>query len=68
MDPIKGLPGSCGNKNGMFGKSNFSIWEEKYGTEKALEMWEQRNAKTKEKLKGRIPWNKGIKKSISVLE
>lgn len=54
--------GKCGKNNSMYGKSVYSIWLEKYGKEKADKMWEEKNKKMRESLKGRTYSEESIKK------
>lgn len=48
-----------GTGNAMYGKSVYDIWVEKYGKEVADEKWSNKY----KNIKGRIPWNKGIKQN-----
>jgi hypothetical protein len=49
---------AVGNKNGMFGKSVYNLWVEKYGEKEAIIRAQLRKEKSSASLKGRIPWNK----------
>jgi predicted heme/steroid binding protein len=51
-----------GNNNPMFGKNVFDIWVDKYGLEEAIRKKEEHYKNVSNKLKGRIPWNKGLTK------
>ena len=67
---LKKSEGHKGNKNGMYNKSIFEVWEEKYGKEKSIEMRLTINKKRSITMQGKNtgPKSEETKKNMSIAQ